>query len=458
MFINRANELATLEAWWRRPGASMGQVWGRRRVGKTALISEFAASRRAVFHTSRGVGLAEELATLALKIPRELDVGRRLAVAPFASWEDVISTLARAARHEPLLLVLDEYPELAAGDPAIDTRLRAVWEEERGGTNLKVLLCGSAVRSMEAMAEYRSPLHGRFDLRLLVHPFRPYEAAMMLPELTPADRARVWAICDGTPLYLSWWDQSIPVLDNLRRLCCEPGAPLRTEGEFILATDGVAGGMARQVLGSIAVGKNRHSEIVQAVRSDRHVSRVLGDLERLRLVERVAPVTEEPGVRGGRTVYRIADNFLAFWLGPMSKFFGEIDRGMGAMVARTLHGRLDHHVGPRYEEAFRFHLRRLAMGGEFGEEVLRIGPYWKAGSGDVEIDAVVLAGTPPAAVAVGECKWAEQVAASALLPKLTERSLALPRRADQMRYVVCARNEVTRAEGVLPVTAADIFA
>jgi hypothetical protein len=458
VFVNRAEELAALERWWHRPGASIGQVWGRRRVGKTALVSEFASGRRTVFHTARGVGLAEELATLASKLPGRLDVGRRLDRAPFTSWEDVISTLAAAASGDPLLLVLDEYPELAAGDPAIDTRLRAIWEEERANTNLKVLLCGSAVRSMEAMAEYRSPLHGRFDLRLLVHPFRPYEAALMLPDLSPADRVRAWSICDGTPLYLSWWDQSAPVVENIRRLCGEPGAPLRTEGEFILATDGVAGGLARQVLGAIAVGRNRHSEIVQAVRSDRQVARVLHDLERLRLVERVAPVTEEPGARGGRTVYRIADNFLAFWLGPLSRFLGEIDRSMGAMVARTLHTRLDDHIGPRYEEAFRSHLRRLAIAGEFGDDVLRIGPFWTTGRGHVEIDAVVLAGTPPVAVAVGEAKWAERVAASSLLPTLTERSLALPGRADELRYVICARTTVTHAEGVLPVTAADIFA
>ncbi|MGH3681276.1 MAG: ATP-binding protein [Natronosporangium sp.] len=457
-FVNRHDELATLETWWRRPGASMGQVWGRRRVGKTALVSEFAAGRRSVFHTARGVGLAEELATLATKLPADLGVDRRFAVVPFVSWEDVLSTLAAAARDEPLLLVLDEYPELAAGDPAIDTRLRASWEEERAGTNLKVLLCGSAVRSMEAMAEYRSPLHGRFDLRLLLHPFRPHEAALMLPDLAPADRARAWSICDGTPLYLSWWDQSAGIQENIRRLCCEPGAPLRTEGEFILATDGVAGGLARQVLGAIAVGRNRHSEIVDAVRSDRHVSRVLHDLERLRLVERVTPVTEEPGSRGGRTTYRIADNFLAFWLGPMSKFLGEIDRGMGELVARTLTGRLDHHIGPRYEDAFRSQLRRMAIAGEFGAEVVRIGPFWTAGHGDVEIDAVVLAGTPAAAVAVGECKWADQVAASALLPTLARRAQALPRQVEDLRYIICARTEVTRAAGVTPLTAADLFA
>jgi uncharacterized protein len=457
VFVNRVTEMAALEAWWRRPGASMGQVWGRRRVGKTALLGQFAAGRRTIFYTARGVGIAEELATLATKIPDDIEIGRRLDLAPLVSWEDAISTFAAAARHEPLLLVLDEYPELAAGDPAIDTRLRAVWEEERGNTQLKVLLCGSAVRSMEAMAEYRSPLHGRFDLRLLLHPFEPHETALMLPDLSPADRARAWAICDGIPLYLSWWDQAASVQDNIQWLCCEPGARLRTEGEFILGTDGVAGGLARQVLGAIAVGKNRHSEIVDAVRSDRQVARVLDDLERLRLVERVVPVTEEPGTRGGRTTYRIADNFLAFWLGPLSKFLGEIDRGLGAMVARTLHARLDHHLGPRYEEAFRRHLRRLAIRGELGEDVLRIGQFWTTGREQVEIDAVVLASTPPMAVLVGECKWAERVAAPAVLPTLMQRALALPRRSKDLRYAIGAREEVADAAGVLSITAGDIF-
>lgn len=249
-----------------------------------------------MFHTARGVGLAEELGTLAAKIPDDVDLGRRLDVAPFHSWEDALVAFARAARDEPLLLVLDEYPELAVGDPAIDTRLRAVWDEERAHTRLKVLLCGSAVRTMEAMAEHRSPLYGRFDLRLLVHPFRPHEAALMLPDLRPEDRARAWAICDGVPLYLSWWDQAEGVEGNLRRLACEPGGPLRTEGELLLATDGAAGGVARQVLGAIAVGKNRYAEIVEAATATRQVARVLDDLERLRLVERVVPAPTSPAL------------------------------------------------------------------------------------------------------------------------------------------------------------------
>jgi AAA+ ATPase superfamily predicted ATPase len=435
----------------------MGLIWGRRRVGKTALAGRFADGRRTVFHTARGVGLAEELGTFTTKIPNSVAMDRRLDVAPFTGWEDVIITLAQAARVEPLLLVLDEYPELANGDPAIDTRLRAVWDEVRAHTNLKVLLCGSAVRAMQAVAEQRSPLHGRFDVRLLVHPFRPHESALMLRDLSPTDRALAWGICDGVPLYLSWWDQSVTAEENLVHLACQPGAPLRSEGEFILATEGASGGLAKQILGAIAVGKSRHSEIVEAVTADRQVSRVLDELEQLRLIERVVPVTDDPRRRTGRTTYRIADNYLAFWLGTLSPYLGEIDRGMGRAVGRAVRRRLDDHMGPRYEEAFRQHLRLLAARGDLGEDVIRIGQFWTRAHQQVEIDAVVLAGPPLAATAVGECKWAKRIAAQPVRARLAERARALPRVAPDARFIVCAREEVTNPMGVLAVTAADIF-
>ncbi|MDQ3988053.1 MAG: hypothetical protein M3291_02420 [Actinomycetota bacterium] len=65
MFVNRTAELATLERWWSGTEARMAMVWGRRRVGKTALVRRFADGRRTVFHTGAGRGQGTELALLA---------------------------------------------------------------------------------------------------------------------------------------------------------------------------------------------------------------------------------------------------------------------------------------------------------------------------------------------------------------------------------------------------------
>lgn len=61
-------------------------------------------------------------------------------------------------------------------------------------------------------------------------------------------------------------------------------------------------------------------------------------------------------------------------------------------MARRLVRRLDDHLGPRYEEAFRMHLRRLVAEGEFGPDAVTVGPFWTRGRDQVESDAVVLAG------------------------------------------------------------------
>jgi uncharacterized protein len=455
-FVNRNSELSRLAAWWEAPGAGMGIVWGRRRVGKTALLQHFAADRPAVFHTGAGRPAEAELAAFSRAVDPLLgDELRNLGERPFADWEDAFETLARASRGRRLLLVLDELPALEESSPELTTLIRAVWDRVAPHSKLKLLLCGSAVRTMEAMQEERAPLYGRLDLSLLLHPFRPDEAALMLPRLSPSQRALVWGLVGGMPLYLQWWDQGASVRANLSRLACTPGAQLLTEGQLILATEAEGGDLARQVLYAIASGRTKFNEIEQAIRAD--PTRTLDRLVSLRLVERVAPVTEDPR-RTRRRIYRIADNFLGFWLTILDRYRPEIERGLGDSILPVLVDSLDPHMGGPWEEAFRIHLRRLAAEGVLGDEIVSIGPFWTAAADSGEIDAVALAGRSREAVLFGEAKWRKRVDGARLQADLERKSQAVPRRGDQPRFAVCARETVDGGDDLLRVTAADIFA
>lgn len=457
MFVNRSTELELLDEWWSpTTGGRIALVWGRRRVGKTALLSAYAADRPTVFHTGAGRPARDELRVLsasAEEVCAQRGV-RDLSRRPFADWDDALEAFASCAREQPLLLVLDELPELLGVAPELPGVLRAFWDRAQANTRLRIMLCGSAVRTMQAIQEERAPLYGRIDLTMPLHPFAPHESAMMLRKLAPADRALVWGIVGGVPLYLTWWDQQRSVRENLSRLVCRPGGRLLDEGRLVLATEGDTGELGGLVLRAIAAGRTKHGEIEQAVRAE--PGRTLERLIELRLIERVVPVTEA-GSRTRRRTYRIADNFLAFWLTIVEPYRAEIERGLGPSILTPLTQRLDDHMGSRYEEAMRTHLRRLAADGELAPDIVRIGPYW-TDRPPTEIDAVALAGRQEQAVLLGEAKWARSVGATRIVHELERKSGVLPLLASDPIYAVCARERVTSVPaGVLALTATDIF-
>jgi uncharacterized protein len=456
-FVNRTRELALLQSWWETQ-TQAAVIWGRRRVGKTALVQRFVRDKPVVFHTGADRGELGELYLLAQGVASALPGGLRdLTQRPYTTWDDALDDLATRASGRPTLLVLDEFPELAASSPALPGTLRAFLERSQGQTRLRLVLCGSAVRPMRALQEERQPLYGRFDLSLQVHPFDQHEAALMLKSLDPADRAVVYGVVGGMPLYLSWWDQGATIDENLSKLVCEPGARLLTEGDLVLRTDIDGGEYAQQVLYAISTGRTQYGEIKEYIRAE--PQRTLERLDDLRLIERLRPAGEPE--RTKRRIYRIVDPFVRFHLGSAAKYRTAIERGLGPSILPVLRQAINDHMGEVWEEAFRAELRRRAVAHTLpvDSDVVEVGSWWDT-AGENEIDALVLVGRSAKPAMAGEAKWAVTEDAAALVARLrrkVERGLHVD--SGELRYAVCARITLTRVDdNVVALTANDLFA
>lgn len=436
-------------------------------MGKSFLVSHWVGDRRVIFHIARNESAREQLRHLSQRAHSLVSNRHRdLERTPFSGWDDVFSVLAAAAEDEPLLLVIDEFAELHQAEPKIESTLRAVWQEVPADCKLRVLLTGSAVRTMEALQAERAPLFGRATLRLHLRPFTPTEAALMLPALSAAERARAWGVCGGMPYYLDLWDDSASFRANLDRLVCSEQGLLLNEGELVLATEDFAGGrrerIPEQVLRAIAAGRTSFSEIKAVTGAD--PTRALRALQDLDLIRRIQPVRAKPDTR--RAIYRVADNFLDFWLSLVEPQREHIAWGNGPDAAAIIEQGFSDFMGPRWEQAFRGHLLEVARTDERLRPVAAVGEFWKhtagAGGDPCQLDAVVLTGRARVTSLVGEAKWARTADGSRLLRGLQRKAVesGLPL-ADRLVYALCARGHVTHVptgrDDIVVVTAADIF-
>jgi AAA+ ATPase superfamily predicted ATPase len=463
VFVNRVQELEDLDRWWGSRGTALGVVWGRRRVGKSMLLRHWVKGKRSVFHVARNRPEIEELRSLSHSVAQlAVPMRRDLLARPFRDWDDVFDVLSDMSASEPLVLVIDEFPELLKLSNDLESALRSIWERVEGTCQLRVVLCGSSTKVMEAIQLQSAPLFNRMTLRLQVHPFRVSEVAKMLPAASPMERAAAWGVCGGLPFYLARWDDTTSFRENINDLFCSESSMLLSEGELVLATEDLVGAggerLPERVLRTIADGHTSFSDIRNAITT--LPTRSLAELERNRLITKVVPVTAP---RSKLTYYRIADNFLAFWLSVIEPHRPAIEQGLGPSVLPVIIASFDDYMGVRWEEAVREHVRIAASAGRICDDVVAVGEFWRTKIGPTEdpcqLDLVALVGRSRKVGVVGEIKWSKRKSARPLVSEIQRKAAEakLDLIADPL-WVVAARQELTDIpERVLALTAADIF-
>lgn len=416
-FVGREEELARLgvhlDRVRRTARGRLLNVRGRRQVGKSRLLTEFADR----------TGLAQLFFTASRAPSRVIDLQRFAADAAgcslpgaemfrdirLESWEAALRQLASALPDGPCIVVIDEFPWLVANDPGLEGTLQMLWDRLLESRPVLFVLVGSDLSMMEALTSHDRPLYGR-TREFVVHPLSPSDTADMLA-LPPADAVDAYLVTGGYPRLLTEWDRSQGLWEFLEEQLAEPASDLIVTGQRILDAEFPSEVQAAVVLHAIGSGERSFRNLRAAMELEaRSLSRSLATLETgKRIVARNVPVSTKPS-REAR--YRVADPFLRFWLRFVEASLPDIERGRPDLSLARVRGSWPDYRGQAVEPLVREALTRLAAGDQRLGAAAYVGGWWPR-SNDPQVDLVGVdrgPGRDNAVRFVGSIKWRQRAA------------------------------------------------
>lgn len=429
MFVGRVRELRDLERAYEGGAFQMVAVYGRRRVGKTALLNRFVSGKpEAYYFTAQQTVARENLDALSMALaePRDGD-GAPSADAPvYRSFSDALVSLFRMARDRRIIFVIDEYPYLAESYPGISSLLQKLIDENKQTSRLFLVLCGSSMSFMEEQVlGEKSPLYGRRTMQMKLKPFDAFEASELLGWPEQKRAVELYALVGGVPLYLEQLDAGKDIAWNIANKLLGPSSFLANEVQSFLLQEVRSPTSYNAVVEAIARGCVRPQEI-----SDRTgikaplVQQCLSRLERLSVVRRTVPIGPH---KKNQVRYVIADNLFRFHYRFGVRYVTAVESGLsGAVAGRIVKDDLSTFVGPVFEEVCRQWLVRRAASGELGLIPSEVGSWWgtnPATRREEEVD-IVMRGVDGELI-LGECKWNNAPVDASVLGTLRRRATLL---------------------------------
>lgn len=397
----REKELQRLEKQWvsLERGPQLILLSGRRRVGKTSLVAEFARNRRSVFFTATREATAVQLKRFAEAVSA---INSAIPTpSMFANWHEALLFVAALAQSEALLVCIEEVPYLHEVDGAFGSVVLTAWEQilhSKVPSKLCLLLTGSSRRVMNRLTEGGGPLYGRAELHLRLEPFAFEQCRAFVPKLTPEDRLLAYAVTGGYPRHLLAWDDEVTLAENVRNLV-RPGSLLYDDASLIVNEEFPMGVGFERIL--LAIGRGRHSFGEIKTDADLRIEGPLATLEHVGLLRGEQPLA---GPRRSAAHYVITDPYLRFWFGPLTRIRQGLELGGDAsLVLKT--GVWETHIGSVFEDEARRHAARMVLAGELPEAL--VGRWWRKGRQAVEID--VAGRADDRFVLAGEAKWSSTI-------------------------------------------------
>lgn len=360
MFIGRERELASLECLYKSDKFEFAVVYGRRRVGKTALISRFIEEKKAIYLMGVESSEKQNLENFSRSI-LEYGTGMQMDTA-FLSFQAALEYVFTLAEKERIILVIDEYPYVARASKSFASTLQMLIDKHKDRSRLMLILCGSSMSYMEDhVLAYKAPLYGRRTAQMKIQPFDFADTCRYFSDFGAEEKALIYGITGGTPQYLLQMSEHLSIEDNIKNTFLNPTSSIYEEPENLLKQEVREPALYNAIITAIAGGASRMSEISGKVGENTSVcSSYIKNLMALGLVKKDTPYGEK---ESRKSVYAIADHMFRFWYRFIPENSSVIGRGAADLAYRRIAPHLADFMGKVFEDICQEYLWKLLLDG-----------------------------------------------------------------------------------------------
>ena len=421
MFVGRKTELVELDRLYMTEKFQCAIIYGRRRVGKTALVSEFTKNKETIFFTALETTAKENLAGLSQSVFRCVNDNTNTSPI-YSSFSDVLETIFDLSKNRRIVFVVDEYPYLAASYRGFSSLLQTFIDNHKDSSRLFIILCGSSLSFMEnQVLGYQSPLYGRRTAQFKILPFdfaqtREYFRAAY----NALDTALLYGITGGVPLYLSLIEKKQCVADNIKQNFFKPSGYLFEEPGNLIKQECREPAHYNAIIKAIAGGASRLSEISGKVGLNTALSSTyLSKLMSIGIVKKETPFRDESKKK---TIYVLDDSMFRFWYRFIPDCLSLITRGEADVAYEMIKPQITAFMGQVFEKICLEYLWQQNIARETPFLFTDAGRWWGNDSRkQTECEIDIVADNKENAI-FSECKWSNVPVKPEILKSLFERS------------------------------------
>lgn len=165
-FIGRDKELALLKRYLKKRISSLIVVRGRRRIGKSRLIEEFAKPYK--FYSLSGIAPTEKSTAQTQRDEFASQLSRQgFPNIQATDWNDLFWLLGDKIKEGRQIILLDEISWMGSKDPNFLGKLKNAWDLHfKKNPKLILILCGSASSWIEKNILSSTGFVGRISFTL----------------------------------------------------------------------------------------------------------------------------------------------------------------------------------------------------------------------------------------------------------------------------------------------------